>query len=77
MDVFARNLGKRMKACGMTQSEVAKLARTPRPNVSRILHGRENVTLERAERIASAVGCTLAELISEDFSESANPCLTR
>ena len=54
-----------MEAQGVTAARLAELAGMSRPGVSRILNGRENVTLVRAQRIAEALGVDLSELVAE------------
>lgn len=48
----------------MTINELALLSESSRPTISRVLSGKEQVTLERAGRIAKALHIDLAELIS-------------
>ncbi len=71
MERFSENLRSIMSDKGITQQRLSDAARVPRPNISRILCGEENVTLERAERLAKAVGFTLSEILSEKFPVSA------
>lgn len=65
MNFFARNVRHLLAEQGMTQTELADLAGIHGPNVNRILNGKEGITIERAERIASALGVKLSELVSE------------
>lgn len=63
-DSFRRNVSRILKERGMTMHELALLSGMYRPNISRILAGKEQVTLERAGRIAKALHLDLSDLIS-------------
>ena len=63
-DTFRRNLARLLEERGMTMNELALLAETKRPAISRILSGKEQVTLERAGRIAKALKVDLVDLIA-------------
>lgn len=65
MNCFARNVQHLIDRNGLTQVELASLAGIHTPNLNRILKGKEGVTIERAERIAAALGVTLSDLVSE------------
>jgi UDP-N-acetylglucosamine 1-carboxyvinyltransferase len=73
MNTFRKNLRAAMRRRGMTQQQLADAVGTSQPAISRILSGRESLTLDRAERIAVAVGISLSELFS-DFSEKSLAC---
>lgn len=64
MNVFSANVRRHLDLRGLTIQDLSDASGIARPNLSRILHGHENVTLERAERIASALDVTLAELVT-------------
>lgn len=66
-DTFRRNVGKVLAERGMTMEQLALLCGTKRPNISRILSGKEQVSLERAGRIAKALSIDLPDLISTSF----------
>ena len=68
-DVFRKNLRSIIDAQEMTITEVAEKVGTSRPSISFILSGDEGVSLDRAERIAKAVGYNLSELLSKDFKK--------
>lgn len=55
----------------MTPSAAAELAGIDPGNFSRILNGKERVTLDRAERIANALGATLSVKIKKSQKISA------
>ena len=66
-DVFRRNVAAVLHDRDMTMEELAKLCDTSRPNISRILSGLEQVSLERAGRIAKALHLPLSDLVSPQF----------
>ncbi len=63
MDVFSENVKKAMASAGVTQSALSERSGISRPNISRILNGKERVTIDRAERIAKALGKKLSKLL--------------
>lgn len=63
-DTFRRNVARVLVARGMTQRELALLSETKSPNISRILSGSEQVSLERAGRIAKALKVDITELLT-------------
>ena len=68
-EVFRKNLKSIIDAQEMTITELAEKVVTSRPSISFILSGDEGVTLDRAERIAKAVGYNLSDLLSKDFKK--------
>jgi len=60
MSDFCTEIKSFIKASGMTVSAAAEMAGIDPGNFSRILNGKERVTLDRAERIANALGATLS-----------------
>lgn len=64
MKVFSENVRRHLKLRGATIQWLADQSGIARPNLSRILHGRENISLERAEIIANALQVSLSELVS-------------
>lgn len=75
MNCFARNVRHLLSETGMTQVELAELAGIHHPNVNRILNGKEGITIERAERIASALGVKLSELVSEKLPKKSRTAI--
>ena len=66
---FSRNVRAILAARGLTVTEAAKRAGLARPGYSKILAGKEGVTLDRAERIARSLRVPLPRLLEkfEDF----------
>ncbi|GAB1471456.1 hypothetical protein MASR2M66_23340 [Chloroflexota bacterium] len=52
----------------MTQSDLAQLTGLNRSYISEIEGGRESISLDRAEKLAKAVGSSLSELLKEDHN---------
>ena len=63
-EIFRRNVRRILDQRDMSMEELALLSKTKRPNISRILSGSEQVTLERAGRIAKALKLDLSDLLS-------------
>ncbi len=63
MECFIENITHIIEARGISQSELARRSGISIPNMNRILRGKEGVTLERAERIADALGKKLQDLL--------------
>lgn len=59
MNEFAKQIRALIEERGLTLSAAAAEIGMDRGNLSRILNGKERVTLDRAERIANALGATL------------------
>lgn len=70
-DAFRRNVSTLLAERDMTMTELSLLTGIARPNISRILAGSEQVTLDRAGRIAKALKIDLADLLAnqQKFSE--------
>ncbi len=69
-DIFRKNVRAALDAQDMTITELSVRVGTSRPAISFILSGRDGVGLERADRIAKALGFTVAELLSSDFMKN-------
>lgn len=67
MDTFVEQLRATMAERNISQGALAELTGIAQPNISRILNSGENVTLNRAEKIATALGFTLSEFLSENL----------
>jgi ribosome-binding protein aMBF1 (putative translation factor) len=62
---FGAALRDKRRALGLTQSDLAELTGMSRSYISEIEGGHENISIERAEKLAKAVESSLAELIKE------------
>lgn len=66
---FRENLEARRIEKGMTRSALAKAAGTYPANITRIFQGTEDLTLERAERLANAVDTNLFVLLTPPYEK--------
>jgi transcriptional regulator with XRE-family HTH domain len=64
-EMFRDRLRAAMVRTGVTQRELARRAETAQPFVNRVLQGRQTPSLDVADRLADAVGVTLAELLDQ------------
>lgn len=64
-DTFRENLRQIIDTREISQRDLAKRAGTGYPNLNRVLQGKQNVTLELADRIADALDISLTELLSK------------
>ena len=62
---FGMALRDKRRALGLTQSDLARITGMSRSYISEVEGGHENISLERADRLAKAVDSSLAELIAE------------
>lgn len=53
-----------MEAKGVSRADLSRLTGIKPPHVTRALSGKHNVTLETAERFATALKCPLTKLLS-------------
>lgn len=60
---FGTNLRRQRQELGMTQEQLATAAKLSRSYISEVECGRQNIALERAARLADALGCQLIDLI--------------
>jgi transcriptional regulator with XRE-family HTH domain len=63
-EIFRVNLRAIMVERGLTIQQLADLVGTARPNMSRILSGKEGLSIDRAEHMAEALGVELTDLLS-------------
>lgn len=66
----ARNIIKKRKALGLTQTELAKRINTKQSVISRIEAGNSNITLKTLGDIAKALDTDVIHLIALDESSS-------
>ncbi|WP_437587811.1 helix-turn-helix domain-containing protein [Sorangium sp. So ce1000] len=67
-DVIAtvgRRIAELRARSGRTQAEVAEALGTTVPNLQRIEHGQQNVTIRTMVRIANVIGARVAEFFQE------------
>lgn len=64
-EIFCANLRELQVQRGLSIAELARMVGVARPTMSDIINGRENVTLNRAQRIAQAVSVPLTSLLEE------------
>jgi len=62
---FRERLRNEMHLQGVSQRELAKRADTSYPGINRILQGKQDPTLELADRLADALGIELAKLLEK------------
>lgn len=67
METIAENIALLLEDRGWTQAQLASKTKIARPNISRIISGQENLSIERAERIANAFGLTLSDLLNKNL----------
>lgn len=67
MDTFVDNLREAIRFRGTTIGELAKTAGVGRASLYRVLAGDERVTIDRAEKIAAALGMGLTDLLTGKF----------
>lgn len=66
MNRFKLNLKHAMAEKGISQAHLADVLDVKPSAISRMLTTDEGITIERAEKLASAVGMTLSALFSEN-----------
>ena len=64
-ELFRTNVAALLREQEHTITEMAETLGLARPSLSRVLSGKEGITLERAQKIAEFLGVTVAELLSE------------
>lgn len=62
---FGVALKEKRQSLGLTQADLAEITGMSRSYISEVECGRENISLERAEKLARAVNSNLTELIKE------------
>jgi len=65
MNQFTEQLKSMIEAAGLSMQEAAAVIGIDKGNLSKIVNGKEGVTLERAERIANALGGTISVKITK------------
>jgi len=62
---FGEKLRKVRQRVGLSQERLAELAGLHRTYVSSVERGQRNISLENVERLADALGITMAELMPD------------
>lgn len=62
---FGKSVSTRRKALGLTQEGIAEKAGLHRTYIGMIERAEKNITLENIEKIASALGVSIARLFNE------------
>lgn len=65
MNQFSEQLKRIIEDAGLTMQAASVVIGIDKGNLSRIVNGKEGVTLERAERIANALGATISVKITK------------
>ena len=65
MNAFIREIDRIRRERGLNQQQLAELLGTKQGNVSRLLRGEENPTIERCEEIAAKLGLEIRVQIVE------------
>lgn len=63
---FGKAIRRRRKQLAWTQAELAYRTQLSRSSISEIEGGKENISLERAARLAEALSCSLVDLLREE-----------
>lgn len=69
--LIGQRLREARKRRGLTQVEMARRTGIHQPNIARLEAGRHTPALETLERLATAIGCPLAELLGAEDSRVA------
>jgi len=64
MTAFTQNIQAILEVRGWTIQDLSDHCGIDRGNLSKIIHQKQRVTLDRAERIANALQVTLSELVA-------------
>jgi transcriptional regulator with XRE-family HTH domain len=70
---LGENIKKVRQAAGLNQKEVAERAGVDPGMLSKIENRGQNPSLEILRRIASGIGCSVADLLPEDMRRPASP----
>ena len=62
-EILAANLRRQMMARGWSQTKLASVSGVKQPNLSRILGSLDDVRIGTVDKIAKALGCSMAELL--------------
>lgn len=65
---FAANIRRLRESCGLSQEALASRAKLHRTYVGSIERAERNVSIDNMERLAAALGVSLAELVRDAAS---------
>lgn len=68
--IFARNLRKLRIEKKLSQENLADLANIHRTYVGSVERGERNISIDNMDRLANALGCSIADLLIEESEES-------
>lgn len=71
--IAVKNIRKLIRSKHMTLTEVALLCGINPTNISKVLSGKQNLTLNTLERFADALGVKISELLEEGEIDSSSP----
>lgn len=63
---FRHSLRAAMHREGVSQRQLAEMAKTSYPGINRILQGKQTPTIDLADRLADALGIPLATLLEKN-----------
>lgn len=63
---FRERLREAMDRAGLTQRDLAKKVGAGYPGINRVLQGKQNPTIEMADKLADAVGIPLSKLLENN-----------
>lgn len=70
MSDIGENISRKMKELGLSQNRLAKLSGISQPGISGILNNTKSPSVDTVQLIASALNCTVSELMGESGSDS-------
>ena len=69
MSDIGENISRKMKELGLSQNRLAKLSGISQPGISGILNNTKSPSVDTVQLIASALNCTVSELMGESGSD--------
>jgi transcriptional regulator with XRE-family HTH domain len=69
---FSRNLKKLRLEKGISQESLADLAGLHRTYIGSVERGERNISIDNMERIARALGCSVADMLVEEINGTAS-----
>ena len=65
-EVLAQNVARRMTELGLKQKEIATMMEVDSPRISEIINAKANPELSTIDKLASALLCSAADLLTRD-----------